>query len=530
MKVVHVDAEGTRRCYLEDSRGDDEFLVSAGSGKNNYLFWTPLATLRALGAEDAPLDGRVLRAWLDGERGAPVTPPARAHVTWTSKRFGGAVYRVKAGAVGAWRCCVAYDDGTIERGVRYNRVAWDDANDGEAHAPWADAPNPKKRKADDDPAAAARRAARGDAVRPLLPRGRGGAAEDVAAFFAFVHERQEIWRKRATGGDPPWTDDGLLREYVFCNNYRELDRGTIYFRRCVEQRKRSRAAKRGAAEAPEAAFKDALWESLAYRLLNKIETFASAWRPGGGIPSPEPKSWNAFAAFLRDAHARGPIFSNAHQTMGLERYLATMGDVRARLGALGAEVFALRGDVEAVFKKLRTLNNVGPFLAWQVVCDLFESDALDAAATEDDWVMLGPGAKRGLARCFGKVHPIDELDLAKLLASVQRDAFRSLGLDFAFFAGKRLTLKNVEHCLCEFEKYRNNGAGMRRYASRAHLDADVVCAVCEDATDAKDADLLLCDLCNVPLHTFCLDPPLDRVPETAEWLCPACAGRWASSK
>ncbi|KAH8051865.1 hypothetical protein JL721_11009 [Aureococcus anophagefferens] len=73
----------------------------------------------------------------------------------------------------------------------------------------------------------------------------------------------------------------------------------------------------------------------------------------------------------------------------------------------------------------------------------------------------------GLARCFGKVHPIDELDLAKLLASVQRDAFRSLGLDFAFFAGKRLTLKNVEHCLCEFEKYRNNGAGMRRYASRA---------------------------------------------------------------
>ena len=144
--------------------------------------------------------------------------------------------------------------------------------------------------------------------------------------------------------------------------------------------------------------------------------------------------------------------------------------------------------------------------------------------------MLGPGAKRGLARCFGKVHPIDELDLAKLLASVQRDAFRSLGLDFAFFAGKRLTLKNVEHCLCEFEKYRNNGAGMRRHATRAHLDADVVCAVCEDATDAKDADLLLCDLCNVPLHTFCLDPPLDRVPETAEWLCPACAGRWASSK
>ncbi|KAH8044147.1 hypothetical protein JL720_17202 [Aureococcus anophagefferens] len=208
----------------------------------------------------------------------------------TSKRFG-ALSTVKAGRRRALRAVLRGLRRRHHRaGVRYNRVAWDDANDGEAHAPWADALNPAKRKTDDD--FAAPRAARGDA---------------------------EIWRKR-DGRRPAVDGRRLLREHAFCNNYRELDRGTIY----------------------------------------------------------------------------PPLRASASTS---------------------------------------------------------------------------------------------------------------------FFAGKRLTLKNAEHCLCEFEKYRNNGAGMRRYASRAHLDADVVCAVCEDATDAKDATRSLRP-CNAP-STLCLDPPLHRVPETA---------------
>ena len=60
------------------------------------------------------VEAAALRAWLDAERGAPAARP-RARVSWTRQRFGGAVYRVKAGVLGSWRCCVAYDDGTIER-------------------------------------------------------------------------------------------------------------------------------------------------------------------------------------------------------------------------------------------------------------------------------------------------------------------------------------------------------------------------------------------------------------------------------
>jgi hypothetical protein len=46
------------------------------------------------------------------------------------------------------------------------------------------------------------------------------------------------------------------------------------------------------------------------------------------------------------------------------------------------------------------------------------------------------------------------------------------------------------------------------------------CCVCWDDTD--DERQLLCDMCNAPYHTYCLNPPLDDVPEE-DLVCPGCA-------
>jgi hypothetical protein len=46
------------------------------------------------------------------------------------------------------------------------------------------------------------------------------------------------------------------------------------------------------------------------------------------------------------------------------------------------------------------------------------------------------------------------------------------------------------------------------------------CCVCWDDTD--DERQLLCAMCSAPYHTYCLNPPLDDVPED-EWVCPGCA-------
>ena len=45
------------------------------------------------------------------------------------------------------------------------------------------------------------------------------------------------------------------------------------------------------------------------------------------------------------------------------------------------------------------------------------------------------------------------------------------------------------------------------------------CTVCEGCgRNADEAHLLLCDICDISFHTYCLDPPLQEVP-LGGWKC-----------
>ena len=48
---------------------------------------------------------------------------------------------------------------------------------------------------------------------------------------------------------------------------------------------------------------------------------------------------------------------------------------------------------------------------------------------------------------------------------------------------------------------------------------DGVCKVC--GMDKNDDNVLLCDKCDSEYHTYCLDPPLPRIPD-GNWYCPSC--------
>lgn len=43
------------------------------------------------------------------------------------------------------------------------------------------------------------------------------SAEEVAHFFLFVHERQEIWEGRNRGDAAPWSQSKAMTNYFFCN-------------------------------------------------------------------------------------------------------------------------------------------------------------------------------------------------------------------------------------------------------------------------------------------------------------------------
>jgi PHD-finger len=49
---------------------------------------------------------------------------------------------------------------------------------------------------------------------------------------------------------------------------------------------------------------------------------------------------------------------------------------------------------------------------------------------------------------------------------------------------------------------------------------DEQCAVCDSAED--EAIMIMCDGCGKGYHTYCLQPPLDAVPDSIIWVCPKC--------
>lgn len=162
-----------------------------------------------------------------------------------------------------------------------------------------------------------------------------------------------------------------------------------------------------------------LWASVCYRMCNLIETFEVSDMKFSILPLtakllprvqafgtiPKVSEWKEFCTAIRSRKSQGRIvFTMAHIVVGFERYMATLkllGENDARLlQQVGKEILqcCLDGEkdgicaLERCFKAVKTIRNVGNFFAWQIICDLLESQCLQPC-TETDWTQLGPGAK-----------------------------------------------------------------------------------------------------------------------------------------
>ena len=105
----------------------------------------------------------------------------------------------------------------------------------------------------------------------------------------------------------------------------------------------------------------------------KVETFMDF----GGLPTQE--GFSSFQAFLAEKKNAGEvIFTAAHQNMGFDRLLKTLTYVKKNCASLTSRVIeaAERKSLKMAHKRLLTLPNVGPFFAWQILCDLLETRVL----------------------------------------------------------------------------------------------------------------------------------------------------------
>jgi hypothetical protein len=109
-----------------------------------------------------------------------------------------------------------------------------------------------------------------------------------------------------------------------------------------------------------------------------------------------------------------------------------------------------------IFDWLLTFKGMGAFNAYQLLLNLTYTGLTDFSDA-NSFVVLGPGSRAGLKRCFIQdLSPDQLLDIIRWMKSTQHEHFSRLGLSCTLgppgSTHHRMQLCDIEHTLCEIDK------------------------------------------------------------------------------
>ncbi|MET0063691.1 MAG: nucleotide kinase domain-containing protein [Candidatus Thiodiazotropha endolucinida] len=265
-------------------------------------------------------------------------------------------------------------------------------------------------------------------------------------FWTFAVKRQELFFKRIEFPlAESWTDDPILKKHKFTNAYRAADRVSQYLIRNVIY---------SGNDSPEEVF----FRIILFKLFNKIETWELLIRQLGNI-SWEEYSFSRFDSVLSTAMGRGEriysaayIMASGRSAFGHEkkhqnhlRLIEKMMEEELYLKICDAKSFV------TVFNLLKSEPGLGDFLAYQFAIDLNYSELIDFS--ENDFVVPGPGALRGVRKAFSNTASIDAGDIIKYTTEHQEKFLEERNLKFQNLWGRQLHLIDVQNLFCEVDKY-----------------------------------------------------------------------------
>jgi hypothetical protein len=322
----------------------------------------------------------------------------------------------------------------------------------------------------------------------------GSVCDPAERFFAYAAEREAIRLRREMGSPRPWTDDPILQRYRFCNVFREDDATTRWFAEHV----------RGPlAESPEV-----LLATVLFRWFNRVSTGEAVFCQLALYQTGETTAWDEYLRTgktsvllhaIRSYCGSGPYVTGAYTVLGRRGMTKLPGCLWGvdQFNKKEAEfVFQSsppdRGDcVEVTWQGWRKLCDylpqcgslwntwawlrqfpyLGDFTAYEIVTDLRHTALLRGASDVMTWANAGPGARRGLQR-LGLSGPgeseewnslsrreQDVRGMEALLLMANKMPWTKLVEDVRM---RRWELREVEHTLCEFDKYERTRLGQGR--------------------------------------------------------------------
>ena len=271
-------------------------------------------------------------------------------------------------------------------------------------------------------------------------RGSSLNQEETQKFFDYLNERHIVYLRRQNGVAYPWTSDAILTEYSFCNVYRELDRVTEWIR--VNWRE------------PYADHPNLPFAMSMARQINWPDTLQEL-----GFP----EHWNPerLKAIMQGRmNRKEKVYTGAYMltgTLGGTKIEQTIDKILTPL--YNNHPPMIENSLEETWQGYQKYAGFSGFMAYEVVTDLRHTKHLNKAKDIMTWANPGPGAQRGLNRIHHR-----ELNKAIKKPQLNFEMKELLDCSPSYLQGhmEPLEMRDIEHCLCEFDKYERTRLGEGR--------------------------------------------------------------------
>ena len=258
-------------------------------------------------------------------------------------------------------------------------------------------------------------------------------------YWHFTNERQKAFINKCVTSKIK-TSDVVINKYKFTNTYRCLDRTSQFLIKNIINHDN---------QDPHNLF----FRIMIFKLFNKTSTWELLEKRLGEINIKD-FSVTSFSEILEKIKENQAIYSNAYIVpSGIKEY----GRERKHENNLLMLQFMLDNNFQDKIWELKNLEDIynlfisvptlGPFLAYQYAIDIAYSEFSDAK--ESDFIIAGPGAIRGIHKCFKNISPKQYSSVIFWMYENQNKYLKG----FTGINNHKLQLIDCQNIFCEVDKY-----------------------------------------------------------------------------
>lgn len=297
---------------------------------------------------------------------------------------------------------------------------------------------------------------------------------NLKQFYELAFERHRIYVLKTLNQLKPWTKDEIFQNWFFCNVFRRIDKTTVWMEQNIIK----------------PLYKDMndLWKNIIlYRYISNVKTFEIFKEKGILFNRKEiyrtmremqnNKQTIVTGAFVCNSGIGGGEFVD--KVTYIFTLLKKLND--ADFGSVIKNINSLRGT----FNYLKKFPGVGNFMSYEYTTDLSYSHYLNNCSEIYTWCDLGLGAVRGMNRLLkglpSKRKIPDKHEYTKQIfdewvkyirQNIESEMHKTMdmlpgGIEPTiadmYLPFKKLTMREVEHWLCEYDKHCRGGSKKRRY-------------------------------------------------------------------